>query len=96
MTDHDVKVVDNPDEGQFEIYAHGRRAGFVAYDLAPDRITFIHTEIDPEFNGRGLGGRLVAQALDMARERGLAVVPRCPFVKRFIERHPDYADLVAA
>jgi predicted GNAT family acetyltransferase len=88
------EVVDNPDESRFEIRVDGERAGFAAYKLHPDRIVFLHTEIDDAYEGRGLGGTLVKAALDSARERGLRVVPTCPFVKRYIERHPVYADLV--
>jgi hypothetical protein len=88
------EVVDNPDSSQFEIRVDGERAGLAAYRLHPDRIVFLHTEIDDSHEGRGLGGVLVRAALDSARERGLRVVPSCPFVRGWIERHPDYADLV--
>jgi uncharacterized protein len=90
-----VRVVDNPDKERFEIYLGDSLAGFLVYDQAPGRITLIHTEINPNFNGHGLGGRLVSQALDTARQRGLAVVPLCPFVRRYIGQHQEYADLVA-
>jgi uncharacterized protein len=96
VTSDDVRVADNPDRERFEIYLDDALAGFVVYELAPGRITLIHTETDPRFNGRGLAGRLVARALDSARERGLAVVPVCPFVHSYIRRHPEYADLVTA
>jgi predicted GNAT family acetyltransferase len=90
----EVRVVDNPEKERFEIYLGGALAGFVIYELAPGVITFVHTEVDPNFDGRGLGGRLVSQALETARERGLAVVPLCPFVRRYIQQHPAYAELV--
>ena len=54
----------------------------------------LHTEVLPSFEGKGLGARLVAGALDDIRARGLRVVPFCPFVRAYIRRHPDYADLV--
>lgn len=82
--------------GRFEIRADGGLAGFAAYRSAPGRITFTHTEIDDRFAGRGLGGVLVRAALDAARARGLAVHPECPFVRGWIAKHPDYADLVPA
>jgi hypothetical protein len=88
------EVVDVPDESRFEIRVDGRRAGLAAYQLHPDRIVFLHTEIDDEREGQGLGGVLVRGALDSARGRGLRVVPSCPFVRGWIARHPDYADLV--
>jgi uncharacterized protein len=89
------EVVDNPDESRFEIRLDGERAGLAAYRLRKDgAIVFLHTEIDDAQEGKGLGGVLVRAALDSARERGLRVVPSCPFVRGWIERHPDYADLV--
>jgi predicted GNAT family acetyltransferase len=90
-----ITVADNPGSERYEITVDGTRAGFVTYRLTPGVIAFLHAEIDPATGGRGLGSRLVAGALDDARNRGLSVVPRCPFVADFIERHPDYADLVA-
>ena len=54
----------------------------------------VHTEIAPSVEGEGLGSTLVAGALDDIRARGLEVVPLCPFASAFIERHPEYADLV--
>jgi predicted GNAT family acetyltransferase len=90
----DIRVIDNPEESRYEISVDGTRAGFAVYRLAPDVVTFIHTEINPEIERRGLGTQLVREALDDARARGLAVRPVCPFVADFIERHPDYADLV--
>jgi uncharacterized protein len=89
-----VTVTDNPDAARYEIVVDGERAGFVTYRVAPGVITFLHAEVDPARERRGLGSRLVADALDDARARGLAVRPVCPFVVAFIETHPDYADLV--
>jgi predicted GNAT family acetyltransferase len=87
-------VVDNPDRSRFEIAVDGKPAGLATYRLRPGVITFLHTEIDDAYEGQGLGGKLVRAALDSARQRGLRVIPSCPFVKSWIERHPDYADLV--
>jgi predicted GNAT family acetyltransferase len=95
MNDDEVRVVDNPDRQRVELRVGDTVAGRAFYELAPGRITFTHTEIDPSVEGRGLGSRLAAGALDMARERGLAVVPRCPFIAAYIRRHREYADLVA-
>ena len=55
---------------------------------------FTHTEIDPDAEGSGLGGTLVRGALDDVRQKGGRVVPRCSFVRGWIERHPEYGDLV--
>ena len=91
-----VTVFDVPEWGRFEIHVDGKLAGFAAYRIAPGTITFTHTEIDEAYGGRGLGGTLARAALDAARARGLAVVPLCPFIRRWIERHEDYQDLVRA
>ncbi|GAA0407633.1 N-acetyltransferase [Acrocarpospora corrugata] len=89
-------VVDNPESHRFEILIDGGVAGFSQYRIRPGKIIFTHTEIMPEFEGQGLGGKLAGAALDSARERGLAVAPLCPFVAAYIKRHPEYADLVPA
>ncbi|MBB5158089.1 hypothetical protein BJ970_005688 [Saccharopolyspora phatthalungensis] len=90
------EVVDDPGANRFEIRADGEPAGFTEYRLRPKSIAFLHTEIDPRFEGRGLGGALIRSALDAARERGLAVLPYCPFVRGWISKHSDYLDLVPA
>jgi uncharacterized protein len=87
-------VRDAPERSRFEITVDGVVAGFAFYRLAPGRITFVHTEIDDAYGGRGLGGQLARAALDAVRARGLAVRPDCPFIKGWIAKHPDYADLV--
>jgi len=71
-------------------------AGFTVYRAQADRYTFVHTEIDPAFGGRGLASVLIKDALDEMRRRGLAVLPQCPFVRRYISRHAEYLDLVPA
>ncbi len=90
----DLQVADNPDKARFEIRVDGQLAGFVQYQLGDNEIAFTHTQTDDRFRGHGLAGRLVQAALDEARERHLAVLPYCPFVKDWITRHREYADLV--
>jgi uncharacterized protein len=91
-------VTDNADRQQFEIAIDGERVGLAAYRRSKARgmIAFIHTEIDDAHEGEGLGGQLVSAALDAAREQRLEVLPFCPFVRGYIEAHPEYADLVPA
>lgn len=97
MTDaSDVAVADNPARHRYEARCDDELAGFVDYRLRSGSIVLTHTEVFPQFEGRGVGGRLAAHALDDARARGLAVVPQCPFIGEYIRDHPDYADLVAA
>ena len=89
-----IAVADNSDESRYEIRVDDELAGFSQYRQRPAGLAFVHTEIDDRFEGQGLGGRLVSFALDDARSRGLAVLPFCPFVKGYVERHPEYLDLV--
>lgn len=90
-----VVVGDEPSRSRFEVRVDGELAGFAQYERGPHEISFVHTEIDPRFAGRGLGGRLVRSALDASRASGLAVLPFCPFVRSFIEGHAaEYLDLV--
>jgi uncharacterized protein len=89
-------VDDNPARHRYEITVGGDLAGFTVYELRPDVIAFMHTEIGDEWGGRGLGSTLVRCTLDDVRSRGLAVLPYCPFVRSWLERHEDYVDLVPA
>ena len=88
-------VTDVPEDSRYEIRDGDRRLGLAAYARRGDQVVFTHTEVDPDAGESGLGGRLVRAALDDVRSRGERVVPLCPFVRGWIERHPDYADLVA-
>ena len=94
--DGEITVRDAPDQHRFEIWVGSVLAGFTVYRSQPDRYTFVHTEIDPAFGGRGLASILIKSALDEMRDRGIAVLPQCPFVRRYISRHTDYLDLVPA
>ena len=87
-------VVDNADAGRFELTEDGETA-VADYIRDGDTITFTHTIVPPALEGRGLGSRLVEAALDNARAKGLRVVPQCSFVAAYIDRHPEYRDLVA-
>ena len=97
MDESDIEVVDNPDEQRYEARAgDGTVLGFSQYRRTPDRVVFTHTEVDPSQEGQGVGSRLARGALDDVRRAGLTVLPQCPFIKAYIDRHPDYADLVDA
>ena len=89
------RVTDNPRASRYELWLGTTRAGFIQYRAEPGVVFLIHTKIDPTFEGQGLGERLVAGALADLRARGLTLVPRCPFVRADLRRHPDQADLVA-
>ncbi len=91
----DITVADNPDQNRYEARIGGALAGFSAYLLAADQITFVHTEVDPKFEGKGVGSAIARYALDDVKERGgLSVIPQCPFIKAWIDRHPDYQSLI--
>ena len=90
----DIAVQDNPSELRYELLLDDQVVGEILYRLAPDAVVLLHTEVLPSLEGKGLGAQLVAGALDDIRARGLHVVAVCPFVRAYIRRHPDYADLV--
>jgi len=92
----DAQVVDVPEANRYELRLDGRLVGVAAYRRRDGRIAFTHTEVDEACEGRGLGSLLAASALDDARRAGLAVVPLCPFIAHYIERHPEYEELVPA
>lgn len=89
-----IQVRDNPGESRYEASRDGGLAGFAEYRLDGETITFFHTQVEPAFEGQGIASALVRSALDDVRARGLRVVAECPFVRGWIEKHPDYADLV--
>ncbi|CAO5156528.1 molybdenum cofactor cytidylyltransferase [Frankia sp. AiPs1] len=92
----ELSVIDNPDRHRYEARtSDGTVAGFVQYQRRGERIVLVHTEVLPEFEGKGVGSALAASALDDARARALSVVAQCPYIRAYIERHPVYADLVA-
>jgi uncharacterized protein len=89
-----IAVRDNPSELRYELLLDDHVVGEIRYRRAPDTVALVHTEVLPSLEGGGFGARLVAEALDDIRARGLHVVPICPFVRSYIRRHPEYADLV--
>jgi predicted GNAT family acetyltransferase len=92
----EAEVVDAPEAGRYELRLEGRVIGVAAYRRRGRRIVFTHTEIDESFEGSGLGSRLAGAALEDARKKALVVVPLCPFVAHYIERHPEYQQLLVA
>lgn len=86
-------IRDNTALSRFELDANGVTA-FLTYRLGNGTITLQHTETPPQARGQGIASRLVAGVLEMARARGLKVIPRCPFVSAYIAEHPEFADLV--
>jgi predicted GNAT family acetyltransferase len=87
-------VSQNTEDNRFELDINGAVAA-AYYKLAPGVITFTHTEVPAELNGRGIGSKLIKGALDAVRAQGLKVVAECPFVRAYIEKHAEYAGLLA-
>jgi predicted GNAT family acetyltransferase len=89
-----IQVADAPERDRYELSIDGEVVGFTAYRARPGLIAFVHTEVDERLQGHGLADRLIRFALEDAHARGLAVLPFCPFVKAFIERHREFGALV--
>lgn len=87
------KVSNNPAHHRYELAVDGHIAA-TYYKIEGPVITFIHTEVPPELGGKGIGSKLVKGALDQVRASGLKAIAECPFVKAWIDKHPDYADLL--
>ncbi len=95
MTDDALALVNNTDDSRYEARIDGDIVAFADYRRTDAGIEFPHTVVDQRANGRGIGSALIRFALDDVRERRLGpVVPRCWFVAGWIERHPEYADLL--
>ena len=89
-TTAEANVRDNPEAGRYEIPREGRTA-ILAYRREPGTIALVHTFVPPQLRARGLAKRLVAFALADAHGRGERVIPECPFVQAYIEKHPEEA-----
>ncbi len=91
-----MTVRDNPAQLRYELLDGDAVIGEIRYRLEPGAVALVHTEVDPSYEGRGLGGQLVEEAFSDLRARGLAVIPVCPFVRAWLERHPEQADMVVS
>lgn len=86
-----LDIVNNEVARRWEARLDGELAGYVEYRPARGRITFTHTVVEPRFEGRGIASRLARAALDAAVALELRIIPRCPFISAYLERHPEYA-----
>ena len=89
-----TEVIQVPERRRFTIALDDAVVGFAEYVHKGGRYYFAHTEIDPEFGGRGLGTILIQGAMDAMRAEDARIAPLCPFVAAWIVDHPDYDDLV--
>ena len=86
----------NPEASRFEAWIDGRHVGTAGYTLHGGVASFDHTVVDPALNGQGIAGRMVAHAMDKVRAADQwKVEPACSYIRLWLKRHPDYADLVA-
>lgn len=86
---------DNPEGHRFEAVIDGAVAAHAEYNVLKNGLLFTHTEVQPQFEGQGLGSKLAKFALDEVRSRGLQAIPVCQFIAGYIRKHPEYVDLVA-
>ena len=90
----EASVNDNVAAHRFEARVDGTLAGFAEYQLTDELMVFTHTEVEPAFEGQGVGSAMARFALDQLRRDGTRkALPVCPFIKVWIERHPDYLDI---
>jgi uncharacterized protein len=89
-----VTVDDNPMENRYEARIDGTVVGVSQYELTADTIVFLHTVVAQEHEGQGVGSAIARYALDDARARGLSVRPLCPYIRAWLQRHPEYSDLI--
>ena len=92
--DDGVRIMDAAGRRRYEALLHDRVAGYADYRRVGDRLVFVHTVVAEWAEGRGIGSRLAEAALDDARARDLGITVHCPFIAGYIERHPQYADLI--
>jgi predicted GNAT family acetyltransferase len=90
-----LAIEDDPEARRYEARISGELAGWVDYGRVGTRLVALHTEVLPQFGGRGIASALVRHVLADARASGLTITPRCPFFRRHFERHPEDADLLA-
>jgi predicted GNAT family acetyltransferase len=87
-------IVDAEDAQRYEARDGDVLAGFIDYVVKPGRIALVHTEVLPSHRGQGIGELLARFALDDARRRGLRVIASCPYVRAYVEGHPETHDIV--
>lgn len=93
MSQEHLEISNNTEQRRWQVEVDGRLSQ-IKYQEREGQIIYLHTEVPPELEGRGIAGAMARAALDDARARGLRVVPLCPFVASYIRRHPEYQDLV--
>ena len=93
MSETENPVRNNEAESQFQWTADGEIA-VLTYQLKPGSIVFVHTGVPEKLQGQHIAGKLAASGLEFARQKGLTVIPLCPFVVGYLKKHQQYLDLV--
>jgi uncharacterized protein len=89
------EVILNTAADRFELHIGGELC-VLDFRRTSDKLVIYHTEVPPPYQGRGLAARMTRAALDFARSQNLAVEPRCHYTVAFMQKHPEYSDLLAA
>lgn len=94
---NEITVSRNEEDSRFEAFGAGHLIGYIDYTTDGKVVDLPHTLVFPEFEGQGVGSELARQTLDMIRQidSDIRVTPTCPFIAKWIERHPDYQDMLA-
>lgn len=91
----DVQLELNGSKGYFYISVDGKQVGKMTFVFAgPDKIIIDHTEVNSEYNGKGFGKKMVAKAVDFAREKNIKIIPLCPFAKKVFDQTPEFRDVL--
>lgn len=90
----DYAIRDDPENHRYVLEVGGMRAGSAVYHKRNGKYIFVHTEVDPEHEGRGLGSALARHVLDEMKAKGETIVPICPFISAYIKRHNEYQEIV--
>ncbi len=89
-----MELRNEPENDRYLVEVDGVVAGFTVYHLRGGRYFFVHTHIEASFTGQGLGSVLARYALDDVRAKGGTIIPICPFIAGFVDRHPEYQSLI--
>jgi len=95
MSTKNLNVIDNREERRFEAQLEDDQIAFIEYSDDGEVVAMTHTEVPPDFEGKGVGSQLVKGALNAVKNAGKKVNPTCPFVAAYIKKHSEYESLVA-
>ena len=89
-----VTVSDDRDKHRYVASIDGEDVGYAVYYIAQGRHLFVHTEVDDQFEGKGVASELVRGALDDVRDKDGSIIPLCPYIQRWIGKHEGYDSLI--